>query len=512
VVNTPIATIFSPDLRSDLSLNFVVGDQRAYLTGTPLTTGTGTYTVTAVNANAVSNSIVASYTISNDQVFFDYSVTPAIDTCYNFVVGRPLSNGLTGYYPSPIDFLTTTLSGCNVVLTATGLPPGVTLSNVTTNRVRLVGTPTTATALATATVTGIANGTLATKSTTVKSAVVPDAYTFNDVSLSYIENVPSTPVQISATTLTGLPIIQYSSSNLPSGLSLSAAGLLTGAIRVSVDGSFSVDATTGYTTGVKVYAYTVVPDSIFLTTPQSSYVVPAGANVSIPVTGIAYSGQTVSNYQFSNLPTTYGLSIDSTSGQISGTVDPFPPTNVAFAVQGSVGNAVGTLDASWNDPVIAFARTTAGGPIVTSPAVRTVVTYQYMPIEPIVCSATGTGRVYFFVDVSQLPRGLVWNAATQTLSGTPVVTGTYPIPFYVRDSVATTSFAITFEVLIPRIIRRQDGAGAYTSLVRQYAEVNAAQGGRDSRVFPNQERALGEFMAPDAPIVVTQSNCEVCKP
>jgi len=386
------------------------------------------------------------------------------------------------------------------------------LSNVTTNRVRLAGVPTSTSSLTTATITATAVGTLATNSTTIKYAIVPDSYTFTDVSLTYIENVPSTPVQLSATSLAGFPIIQYSSSNLPSGLQLSAAGLLTGAIQVGVDGSFSVDVTTGYSTGFNVYNYTVVPDSILLTTPQSSYVVPAGANVNIPVTGIAYSGQTVSNYQFSNLPTTYGLSINSTSGLISGTVDPIPPTNVAFAVQGSVGNASGKLDASWNTPILSFGRTTAGGPVVTSPAVRTVITYQYMPIVPIVCSASGTGTVYFFVDTTQLPRGLTWNPITKTLSGTPVVTGSYSVTFYARDSVATTSFTVTFEILIPRIIRQQDGAGAFTSLVRQYAEVNGAQGGRDSRAFPSQERALGEFMAPDAPVVTTQSNCPVCEP
>lgn len=511
-IDSSITTIFSPDLRSDLSLNFVFAQQRAFLTGTPASAGVGTYTVTAVNGNAVSNSITASYTISNDQTFFDYTVTPAIDTCYNFVDERPVSNALAGYYPYPIDFLAYTLSGCNVVFASTGLPVGVTLSNVTTNRVRLAGIPTVPTALTTATITATAVDTSAINSTTIKTSVVSDFYTFNDLSLSYIENVPSTPAQISATTIGGFPIIQYSSSNLPAGLNLSAAGLLTGAIQVGVDGSFSVDATTGYTTGSKVYDYTVVPDSILLTTPQASYVVPAGANVNIPVTGIAYSGRTVSNYQFSNLPTTYGLSIDGTSGLISGTVDPVPPTNVAFAVQGSVGTRVGTLDASWNDPVISFARSSAGGPVVTSPAVRTVVTYQYMPIEPIVCAGSGTGRVYFFVDSAQLPRGLSWNPITQTLSGSPVVTGSYPVTFYARDSVATTTFAVTFEILIPRIIRKQDGAGAYTSLVRQYAEVNAAQGGRDTRVFPSQERALGEFMAPDAPVVVTQSNCPVCIP
>lgn len=512
-VDSSISTIFSPDLRNDLSLNFVFADQRAYLTGTPLTAGIGSYTVTASNANGFSKSIVASYVISNDQVFFDYSATPAVDTCYNFIDKRPVSNALTGYYPFPIDFVASSLSGCNVTFAASGLPVGVSLSNVSSNRVRLVGTPTAVTPLASATITATATGTSAVKTTSLKIAVLNDAYTFSDVSLNFVENVAFTPIQISGSALSGFPIIQYSSSNLPAGVSLSAAGVLTGPFRVGVDGSFSVDITTGFTTASNVYSYTVIPDSIFLSTPQSSYTVPAGANVNIPVSGIAYSGGIVSNYQFSNLPTTYGLSIDSGSGLISGTVDPFPPTNVAFAVQGFVGNAVGTLDASWNTPVISFGRSAGLGPVITSPGVQYVLSYQYAPITPLVFAGSGTGRVYFFVDPASLPRGVMWNAITQTLSGSPVQVGMFAIIVYARDSTgAVTEFVLTLDVQIPRVIRTQTGAGAYTSLVRQYTEVNAAQNSRDSRVFPSQERALGEFMAPDAPSVVTPDTCKTCTP
>lgn len=510
-VDSSITTIFSPDLRSDLSLNFVFAQQRAFLTGTPNSAGNETYTVVASNANGFSGSIIASLSISNDQVFFDYSVTPAIDTCYNFVKNRPISNGLTGYYPSPIDFSAYTLSGCNVGFSASGLPTGVTLSNVTTNRVRLVGTTTVPVGLSTLSIDVSCTPTEASNSTTVKYSVIQDAYTFNDLSLNFIENVSFTPLQISASTLAGFPIIQYSSSNLPAGLTLSAAGLLTGPIQTGVDGSFTVVATTGYSSASNDYNYTVVADSILLTTPQSSYVLPAGSSANIPVTGIAYSGGTVSNFQFSNLPNTYGLSIGSTSGLISGTVDPSPPTNVAFAVQGSVGNASGKLDASWNDPLISFGRSGAG-PTVTSPGVRTVLAYQYAPITTLTFAGSGTGRVYFFLDTTQLPRGLVWDPIAQTLSGAPVELGVFDAVVYARDGIGTTTFTITFDVQIPRVVRTQTSAGAYTSLVRQYTEVNAAQNARDRRVFPSQERTLGEFMAPDAPSVVTPDVCGVCEP
>jgi hypothetical protein len=127
------------------------------------------------------------------------------------------------------------------------------------------------------------------------------------------------------------------------------------------------------------------------------------------------------------------------------------------------------------------------------------ILYQYIPIEPIPISAQGVGDVDIFVDTATLP---VVNA------------GTYIVTFYARDDRGTTTFTIQITVILPRIVKQQSGAGAYTSLVRQYTEVNAAQGGRDTRIFPAQQTRLGEFTAPIPSVVTTaqfsSTKCGIC--
>jgi len=159
---------------------------------------------------------------------------------------------------------------------------------------------------------------------------------------------------------------------------------------------------------------------------------------------------------------------------------------------------------------LSFPLVTAGGPTVTSPVERSYLFYQYMPISPITFSATGSGQVYFFLDSNTLPTGLRWDPIAQRITGASARIGDKTFMVYAKDDVAVTPIVIQTTTLIPRIVRQQDGAGAYTSLVRQYTLVNAAQNARDNRVFPTQERALGEFAAPPAPDSVTPSNCE-CK-
>jgi hypothetical protein len=143
------------------------------------------------------------------------------------------------------------------------------------------------------------------------------------------------------------------------------------------------------------------------------------------------------------------------------------------------------------------------GPTFVSPAQSTYVVWQYMPVPPITFTAAGTGIGYF---VSALPVGLTWNAATRSVSGAPMRTGTQTFTVYAKNS-GLSAFTVTLIVEVPRIIKQQSGAGAYTSLVRQYTEVNAAQNARDSHVLPNESRTLGEFASPYPPSVVTPSNC-----
>lgn len=945
--DSSIVSMFSPDLRSDLSLTFFSNLQRADLSGTPTSVGSGTFTVRATNASAVSADLSVPYSVVTDTISFDYNVTPTTDVCYSFIVSRDLSNSKAGYYTGSRTFRATAGSGCNVTMTAAPLAgTGLTLTSVGTNLYQLTGVPTTVTSLSTLTVTATASATGASANTTISFSIVPDVFTFNNASFQFVQNIAITPSFFTASTLSERPVVQFSSANLPSGLTLTNGGLLSGTLLTNnTSGSFTVTASTGFASGSNVYSYTSTPDSMLLFAESNSYTYPAGAPVTIPVIGVAYSGTTVSNYQFSNFNPTLGLSIGSTTGVIAGTLtDGIPPNQLlpissnfkvkAFAgtldaslgatiatsnpivyrwimlrtssqsgqesttimaadsnlrtwssnsvtiqysgsnqttlngLQGSdigrksdaidnnvtlisltsgsgssnanflrctsngaeyttitttaLGNATSivnvpgtstwwasgsrggaadeialtksvddgltwldvssvqivpapapgpaptpkvafvrdwykgtysvndsyyTMDGTavrykngvlllggssyqagantlaavystddagtWNDAVglssnaeiasfqldgfpwiasgserystadvgslytlnantlfysdnsganwaaasggfnffgydivygsnewiatgvdvsgsdyipqvrmstdgsnwtgidqlnnefyanknsnkisppinvgpilfdgswsiianvnctnsgcdtydaylfthgssnlndgnwtklpiqvgipshsyngrlgyhgilpriymrtgspitttFSFPLTTAGGPTVTSPATRSYLFYQYMPITPITFSATGTGTVYFFLDSNTLPQGLSWNPITRTISGHSSRIGDVAFNVYAKDDIAVTPITIQTTTVIPRIIRQQDGAGAYTSLVRQYTIVNAAQNARDNRVFPTQERMLGEFAAPPAPDSVTPSNCE-CK-
>lgn len=129
--------------------------------------------------------------------------------------------------------------------------------------------------------------------------------------------------------------------------------------------------------------------------------------------------------------------------------------------------------------------------------------YQYMPIQPIFISAQGIGQVFIFVDDDTLPLGLTFNAATNSITGIPVQTGTYNVNVYARDDRGVDTIPLQIVVQIPRILKQQSSAGAYTSMVRQYTEVNAAQNAKNNLVLPNQ--SLGEFMSTEPPNVTLQT-------
>jgi hypothetical protein len=83
----------------------------------------------------------------------------------------------------------------------------------------------------------------------------------------------------------------------------------------------------------------------------------------------------------------------------------------------------------------------------------------------------------------------------KTASGTPV------------------SISIRMNTLTPFFINPQLGAGAYTAILRNEVETNAAQNARDNRTFPQVDALAGPLMAPRAPDVTTALNCflKLCK-
>jgi hypothetical protein len=357
-----ISDIFSPDLRSDLSLSFVPGAGRAYLTGTPSSSGGPiSYIIRAINSNTVSRDLLAPITVIADTAAFDSPPTPAVDICYNFVLSRPLSQALSGYYTSNIQFQATAASGKPITFSAPALVgTGLSLSNVSANVVQLVGTADSITSLTTVTVTASAVGTPATASRTFKLAVLNDVITFSEptaLQLSFIQNRAITPIQLTATTLSGRSVTSFTSTTLPSGLSVSTSGLITGTPTASTGSNFTVIASTGFMSQSKVYTYTLTADSLLLVErPQPSYALTLGGAIpAATVVGLTYSGLAASNYVFIDVSaSTYGITIGNTTGVFGGTLttslppDLILPSNVTFSVQATAGALTASLPVELN--------------------------------------------------------------------------------------------------------------------------------------------------------------------
>lgn len=346
---TAISNIFSvTTLPTDLSLSFIPSLARSNLSGTPIVTaGSTAYTIRAINSNGVFQDTAATFQVINDTVTF----TSPTDTCYNFIEARPLSNALTGYYPYPITFQASAASGYPLTFTGSNLPAGVDLSFATATSVRLIGSPTTPGSLSNMRVTATTSVTNVSNTRDVSYAVLNDTITFADVSaslLNFVQNRVITPIQFTANALSERPVVEYTSSNLPAGLSLSKSGLVYGTPTVNTSGSFTIQADTGFTTDTSSFSYSITPDSIIFPVIPNVYQYSPGNAVSMDIDAIAYSGTTVSNYAFSNFTESYGLSINSTTGLITGVLgDGIPPSPLLPSSCNFYVNVVaGTLNAS----------------------------------------------------------------------------------------------------------------------------------------------------------------------
>ena len=307
-----IASIYSPDLRSDLSLN-VVGST-ATLVGTPLSTGTGNYTIRAINGHGVVGEIQMTIPVAPDIV----TLSGPVDACMNFVVGRPVSAALPGYYTANPRLIGTSSAGLPVTITA----PELAATGITFTAGAFGGIPSTVTPLTSMVFT--ANDALVSTSKTVPIAVLDDVFTWNSVPLQFAQNRVRTPLQFSATTLSGLPVISYSASGQPDGITMTAEGVLRGACTSTASGTMVVSASTGFTTKTQNYPYTVAPDVMLMYSDQNEYPLPGTAQVN----AVAYSGSPITNFTLTSNP--YGISVSST-GLIDGAlISGIPPAAPAL--------------------------------------------------------------------------------------------------------------------------------------------------------------------------------------
>lgn len=308
--DTQMALIAAYTLPAGVALSYTPGSSNAYLTGTPTIAGSNVYTFTADNSNGVTRDASINIVVSNDIVTFT-STSPVNDVCYNFVISRPLNQGLTGYYPSSFVYSATASSTLtDISYSITNVPAGVSV-NTASNGLTLTGIPNTITGLTTSTITALSIHTGATASRTLKWAVLNDVITVtNPATLStsnytYIQHRSIDPIQFEATTLSGRSISFWTPCNsgiyaLPTGLNLSAQGKLSGAplnYTTSLPSGFQVEtfkviASTGYTTGVIDVCYSVVQDYTLVGFEAGSNITVPDVFSNVEMYGLPYSGRT----------------------------------------------------------------------------------------------------------------------------------------------------------------------------------------------------------------------------
>lgn len=161
----------------------------------------------------------------------------------------------------------------------------------------------------------------------------------------------------------------------------------------------------------------------------------------------------------------------------------------------------------------------------TSPTQTQYTNWQFVPISNIpvtVSNAYSNSFVYFYE--SGLPRGLIFTPNAEgtaaDISGTSsqysdafqrVLLFAVVVPFGFTRYLA--SLSLNMRTILPTVQKQQTSAGSWTSLVRQYTVVNAAQNSVNSRTVPATYSPLGEFTRPYPPDSVSapgDPNCLKC--
>jgi len=200
--------------------------------------------------------------------------------------------------------------------------------------------------------------------------------------------------------------LTYAATGLPSGLSInSSTGVISGTSSAGRSFQPSVTVSDGTYSNTTTFAWTV-SSPIFLTDPgaQTNAV---SDSVSLQVSATDSTGGTLS-YSASGLPS--GLSINSSTGLISGTVGSGAPASSPYTTTVTVGDGSHSAVATFPWDV------NAAGPIVlTSPGNQTNVAGDLVAFQ---VSATDSNGGTLEYSASGLPSGLSINPMTGFLLGT----------------------------------------------------------------------------------------------
>ena len=440
VVINPIVAVTTASL-PDWTSNFA-----GYSSNIAATGGTGTLTFTTVNAN-----LPTGLTLSSAGVL---SGKPTVPGTYNFTVTATDSVGATGTKAytvkinAPIAITTATLpnwtanfAGYSSTISTTGgtgtlvlttvnanLPTGLVLSTAGV----LSGTPTVAgTYIFTVTATDTV-GSTSTLQYTVKINA-PIAITTATLP-NWTANLAGYTTSIAATGGTGTLSFSTVNANLPTGLSLSSAGVLSGTPTVA--GSFTFVVTAADTvgaTGTQSYTVKINPVIAISTATLPSWT--AGLAYSQTVVATGGTGTLAFTVTSGILPA--GLSLASATGVISGTPTTAGTQSITVTVTDSVGASKSQQYTLQINSLIVISTTS---PLAIAKANK--------PYNQTISATGGTGTLALSATAASLPPGLTLTAAG-ILSGSPTAKGSYSFLVTATDSVGATIAQTYALVVVP---------------------------------------------------------------
>ncbi len=397
----------SGTLPSGVSFNSTTG----VLSGTPAAGTGGTYSITFTASNGASPNAVQSFTLTVDQAPAITSAPSAV-----FVLGTAGSFTLTATgFPAP------TFS-----LTSGTLPSGVTF-NATTHV--LSGTPGAGT-----------DGIYAiqfTASDGVESNAV-QSFTLTVGQLPAVTSAAKTTFTVGTAgtftvTGTGYPAPTFSETGaLPSGVTLSAAGVLSGTPAAGTGGVYSISITANNAAGTSAaQTFTLTVDQAPAITSAAAATFTTGTAGSFTVRATGYPVPTFT--RTGTLPA--GVTFTAATGALSGT--PGASAGGSYSLTFTATSSVGTSAQT-------FTLTVDQLPAVTS-AAKTTFTVGTAGTFTV----TGTGYpAPTFSETGALPGGVTLSAAG-VLSGTPAAGtgGVYSISI-TASNAAGTSAAQTFTLTV----------------------------------------------------------------
>ena len=398
------------------------------LSGTPPSGSTGSYTVCINATNGVGTTATQTFTLTINQA---PAITSASSTTFTVGSAGSFQATATGV-PAPT-FSNTAFSGC----TPSTLPTGVSFSTAGL----LSGTPPSASGGAYTVCINATNGvgTTATQkfTLTINQAPAITSASSTTFTVGSAGSFQATATGVPAPTFSNTAFSGCTPSTLPTGVSFSTAGLLSGTPPSASGGAYTVciNATNGVgTTATQTFTLTINQAPAITSASSTTFTVGSAGSFQATATGVpapTFSNTAFSGCTPSTLPT--GVSF-STAGLLSGT--PPSASGGAYTVCINATNGVGTTATQ------KFTLTINQAPAITSASSTTFTVGSagsFQATATGVPAPTFSNTAFSGCTPSTLPTGVSFSTAG-LLSGTPPSAsgGAYTVCINATNGVGTT--------------------------------------------------------------------------